>query len=142
MEPVNRKKAPQQDVVEIIRIGAWGRVTYQHKLACGHTESRKRPSSATRIACTWCVRAEAKGKELQALVAPPEPREQDDDEDYEVAGLENAEKEALAIKLAIAAALGCPEDAIDVVLEDLDGTLELAGVVVFLDPTQARAIRS
>jgi phenylpyruvate tautomerase PptA (4-oxalocrotonate tautomerase family) len=75
-------------------------------------------------------------------VAPPQPHEQDDEEDYEVAGLENAEKEALAIKLAIAAALGCPEDAIDVVLEDLDGTLELAGVVVFLDPTQARAIRS
>ncbi len=87
------------------------------------------------------MRAEQKGLELAALVVPPKQYEPDDEDQYEVAGLESSEREALAIKTAVAAALGCPEDAVDVVLEDMDGALDIAGVIVFLDPSQARAVR-
>ncbi len=139
MEPVNRKKAPQQEIVEINRVGSWGRVTYQHKLSCGHVEIRKRPSSAPRIACTWCVQAERKDEELRALaIREPESLEIPDD-DIRPAGLETAEGEAVAIKAAIVRALGCGAEAVDVVLEDNDGTLEVSGAIVFLDAIQARS---
>lgn len=139
MEPVNRKKAPQQEVVEIQRIGSWGRVTYQHKLACGHIEIRKRPSPAPKIACTWCVQAERKEEELKALaIRTPDTLEPLDD-DIRPAGLETAEEEAVAIKAAIVRALGCAPEAVDVVLEDNDGTLEVSGAIVFLDAIQARS---
>lgn len=139
MEPVNRKKAPQQDVVEIQRIGSWGRVTYQHKLACGHIETRKRPSPAPKIACTWCVQAERKDEELKALAVRSQELSVDlGDDDIRPAGLETAEEEAVAIKAAIVRALGCAAEAVDVVLEDNDGTLEVSGAIVFLDALQAR----
>ena len=139
MEPVNRKKAPQQEVVEIRRVGSWGRVTYQHKLACGHVESRKRPSTAPKIACTWCVQAERKDEELKALAIRQPDLIDIPDEDILPAGLETAEEEAVAIKAAIVRALGCAAEAVDVVLEDNEGTLEVSGAIVFLDALQARS---
>lgn len=52
---VSRKQAPRQLVVEVERVGAWGDVTYRHRLACGHVEVRKRPAPADHISCMFCL---------------------------------------------------------------------------------------
>ena len=70
---INKKSAPQKNIVSIDKQGAWGDVSYYHKLECGHIEVRKRASTAPKIACTWCVIGEEKGRELKALtiIQPP-----------------------------------------------------------------------
>ena len=67
---VERRQAPKQKILSINRVGAWGKVRYEHKLDCGHSEILPRASSAKRIACTWCVKAQEKEEELRQLVSP------------------------------------------------------------------------
>jgi hypothetical protein len=66
---VNKKSAPQKHVVSIDRVGEWGKRVYHHKLECGHVEIRNRASTAPKIACTWCVIGEQKGKEFKIAYA-------------------------------------------------------------------------
>ena len=54
---INKKSAPQNTVIDIIRKGQWGDVVYLHKLSCGHMEPRKRPAKTEKIACSMCVMA-------------------------------------------------------------------------------------
>lgn len=140
---MNLKKAPQREVLSIERTGSWGNVEYRHRLACGHTEIRKRPSPKEKIACSWCVVAQEKNEELVALASRPEPQAQ-----YEVP-LEIAvydpdianEVDAGLLRAGLVAALGCPTESVEVVLEvGDDGVLAARYVVIFLDLATARRI--
>ncbi len=138
---VNRKSAPQREILSIERTGSWGKVEYRHRLACGHTDVRKRPSSAPKIACTLCVVAEAKGIELKALT---EPRKQEleplpDAPDIVADDIAEAELEIQKLRGALASFLSCPPEAIDVVMEvNDDGILEAQYVHIFLDIYNAK----
>ncbi len=110
-------------------------------MACGHTDVRKRPSSAPKIACTLCVVAEAKGIELKALT---EPRKQEleplpDAPDIVADDIAEAELEIQKLRGALASFLSCPPEAIDVVMEvNDDGILEAQYVHIFLDIYNAK----
>lgn len=136
---VNKKSAPQKNVVSIDRQGAWGKVSYLHKLECGHIEVRKRVSSTPKIACTWCVIGEEKGKELRALtiIQPPTLEEVWDFYDDSI----NEEVNVAKLRAGIASAIGCPQDTIEVVSEvDENNILQVRHVRIFLDIELAKKI--
>jgi hypothetical protein len=139
-DDISRKKAPKRDVIEIVKAGQWGDLEYRHRLSCGHVEVRKRVAPAKQMACTWCVVAVEKEKDLRTLVAPQPVRQVlvdvtdiIDDQNDDLA----AEESASRIQAGLSAALRVPLDAIDVVLGDEDGQLQLAYVVVFLTAKDA-----
>lgn len=137
---MNLKKAPQKEILSIDRTGSWGKVEYRHRLACGHTEVRKRPSSAPKIACSWCVVAEEKQKELESLAVvvmpvdvPPEEPWYDPDAEHDI--------DAGRLRAGLVLALGVPPESVEVVSEVGDsGDLEARYVVVFMDLSTARRI--
>lgn len=65
---INKKKAPQNKVLGISRVGRWGSVCYIHSLDCGHLEERKRPAKTEFIACAKCVMAEDFAEKTKDLV--------------------------------------------------------------------------
>jgi hypothetical protein len=138
---VNKKSAPQHDILEIKRVGEWGKLEYHHRLTCGHVEVRKRPSKAPRIACAWCVVASEKQRELKALtiVQPPVLEEVWDFYDDSVVD----EVMVADLRSGVANALGCPQENVEVVATiDDDGNLRVNYVSVFLDYSQAKNIAS
>lgn len=139
---VNRKSAPQREVLDIERTGSWGIVEYRHRLACGHTEVRKRPSRAPKIACTLCVVAVAKEEELKALaLAVPDRSAPSPDIDVVADEIAEAEVDAQQLKAALSASLDCPIDAVDVVMEMGDNnSLSVSFVHIFLDIATARRL--
>jgi len=139
---VNRKSAPQQQVVEIERTGQWGKVEYRHRLGCGHYETRKRPARTATIACTWCVVAEEKGKELRALATPVAPvaASVDDVWDFfdEVA---TTEVEVARMRSNIASVVGCDQESVEMVWSFSEGgDVQLNYVTIFLDARQAETL--
>ncbi len=138
---VNNRKAPRQPVVDIQKVGSWGKYEYWHKLECGHTDIRKRASNAPKIACAGCVRAAAKGLELRSLGAVPKRQVMIDVDD--VISLDNdhvTEIEAGRLRAALAKTLDIPLDSIDVVLADLDGSLVVSSVIIFLSSGEASRV--
>lgn len=138
---MNLKKAPQKEILSIDRTGSWGKVEYRHRLTCGHTEVRKRPSTAPKIACSWCVVAEEKQKELQVLATiepsvvdvPLEEPWYDADTEHDV--------DAGRLRAGLVLALGLSPEAVEVVSEvGDDGELEARYVVVFMDLSTAKRI--
>ena len=136
---VNKKSAPQKKIVSIDKQGGWGDVSYYHKLECGHSEVRKRASTAPKIACTWCVVGEEKGKELRALtlVQPPTLEEVWDFYDTTI----NEEVDIAQLRAGLASAIGCPQDSVEVVAEVTENNvLKVMYVNVFLDLETAKRI--
>jgi len=136
---VNKKSAPQKKIVSIDKQGGWGDVSYYHKLECGHIEVRKRASTAPKIACTWCVLGEEKGKELRALtlVQPPTLEEVWDFYDSTI----NEEVDIAQLRAGLASARGCPQDSVEVVAEVVENNvLKVMYVNVFLDLETAKRI--
>lgn len=136
---VNKKSAPQHDILEIKRVGEWGKLEYHHRLSCGHTEIRKRPSKAPKIACAWCVIASDKQRELKALtiIQPPIVEEVWDFYDDTVVD----EVRLANLRSGVAYALGCSQENIEVVASiDDDGNLRVNYVSVFLDYEQAQKL--
>lgn len=136
---VNKKSAPQKIILSIDKQGAWGDVSYYHKLECGHIEVRKRASSAPKIACTWCVIGEEKGKELKALtlIQPPILDEVWDFYDEAI----NEEVDVAQLRAGIASAIGCPQDSVEVISEvGDDNILRVNYVTIFLDIELAKKI--
>jgi len=136
---VNKKSAPQKNIVSIDKQGGWGDVSYYHKLECGHIEVRKRASTAPKIACTWCVLGEEKGKELRALtlVQPPTLEEVWDFYDSTI----NEEVDIAQLRAGLASAIGCPQDSVEVVAEVVENNvLKVMYVNVFLDLETAKKI--
>lgn len=136
---VNKKSAPQHEILEIKRVGEWGKLEYHHRLACGHVEVRKRPSRAPRIACAWCVVASEKQRELKALtiIQPPVVEEVWDFYDDTVVD----EVMVANLKSGVASALGCPQEGVEVVATvDEENNLRVNYVSIFLDYEQAKKI--
>ena len=136
---VNKKSAPQKKIVSIDKQGGWGDVSYYHKLECGHIEVRKRASTAPKIACTWCVLGEEKGKELRALtlVQPPTLEEVWDFYDSTI----NEEVDIAQVRAGLASAIGCPQDSVEVVAEVVENNvLKVMYVNIFLDLETAKRI--
>ena len=136
---VNKKSAPQKNIVSIEKQGGWGDVSYYHKLECGHIEIRKRASSAPKIACTWCVVGEQKGKELRALtiVQPPTLEEVWDFYDETT----SEEVDVAKLRAGVANAVGCAQESVEVVsIVDEENVLRVSYVTVFLDFETAKRI--
>lgn len=105
-EPLSAKRAPRRAILDIIREGDWGEVTYRHRLSCGHTLVRKRQSPALHIACTDCLKAvqfKTKGPTL--------PEESADEIDF------NAEIKHQHIQSKIAGMLGLEAFSVDLVTD-------------------------
>lgn len=129
------RRAPRRDVVEIRRVGGWGSVSYHHVLSCGHIEKRPRASTAPKLACVWCLRAEEAKTTMAALtVAPQRKLSIDDDE------LATMETEAQMIKASLSSQFGVPADAVDVVMADDGGILRIRYATIFLSEKDLRRI--
>ena len=141
---MSRKAAPRRAVIEIVKTGSWGRVEYRHRLECGHTEVRKRASSAPAISCMWCVVAEQKGAELQQLaIQQPVRNVMVDVHDLLDDGFSHdsvVDEDANRMAAGLASNLGIPIDSVDVVIEDVEGRLQVQYAVVFLDVRSARRL--
>ena len=136
---VNKKSAPQKNILSIEKQGGWGDVSYYHKLECGHIEIRKRASAAPKIACTWCVIGEQKGKELKALtlVQPPTLEEVWDFYDETT----SEEVDVAKLRAGVANAVGCSQESVEVVsVIDEENILRVSYVTVFLDFETAKRI--
>lgn len=121
------RKAPRRDVVEISREGAWGKVKYRHLLSCGHTEVRPRAASTPKLACAWCLRAVEKDVEIKALSAGIQTQIADINEQ-----LAKEEIDISKTKAAIALRFQIPQEAIDIVVSDVNGNLVIKHALLFL----------
>lgn len=137
---INKKSAPQHEIIEIKRLGEWGKLEYHHRLSCGHTEVRKRPSKAPKIACTWCVVAEEKQRELKVLtvVSPPVEYEQV----WDFFDPISVDEIVIAnIRSGVANFIGCEQESVEVISSvDDEGNLRVNYVTVILDLEQAKRI--
>jgi hypothetical protein len=141
-EPVSRKAAPRRRIERIDRTGSWGRVEYEHHLDCGHVERRKRAASTSEMACIGCVLAEKHQTNLAKQVDKPEFDEYSSILDQLAHQVAMSEREAAVIKAALVSTFGVQPEAVDVVLEDNDGTLNLSYAVVLLSADEVRSILS
>lgn len=121
-----RRRAPRRKIVSIEKTGRWGQLVYNHKLSCGHIDTRKRAASSDEIACMWCLRAEEKETELKALSLPPIKSVFYED------NLAEEETRIEKTRAAIAARIGVPMEAVDIAAEDIAGTLVIRSAVVYL----------
>jgi hypothetical protein len=128
------RKAPRRVVKEIKRIGGWGDVKYHHFLECGHIEVRPRATTAPKLACVWCLRADAKENEMKAL-AVAKPTTYDDSLNSAI-----EETEINIIHATIASRFGIPKEAIDIVVKDVGGRLEVTSARIFLSASDVRRI--
>jgi hypothetical protein len=129
------RKAPRRAVKEIRKTGRWGQYAYHHVLECGHIEVRPRASSTKKLACVWCLRSEGVEKEMTALLTPPKRNNFTSDED-----LANIESYVASVKATIASRLGVDMEAVDVVVKDVQGDLEIKHATVFLSARDVRKI--
>ena len=128
------RRAPRKAVVEIRKTGSWGNIVYHHVLECGHIEKKPRASSSPKLACVWCLRAEQAEKHLEVLSLPA-PRAFVTDEDSA-----SAESLIMSAQATIASRLGVNSDAVDIVLHDVNGLLEIKYATVFLSANEVRKI--
>jgi hypothetical protein len=128
------RRAPRKSVVEIRKIGSWGNIVYHHVLECGHIEKKPRASSSPKLACAWCLRADEIEKSL-TMLALPSNRSVIDDEDSA-----SVETSIMSAQATIASRLGVNTDAVDIVLHDVNGTLEIKYATVFLSASEVRKI--
>lgn len=133
------KAAPRREVLEVVKVGDWGEVIYQHRLSCGHTEARKRQSPASHIACSGCVIArefERNGPPAVRQVPVAEPI----DDGVVVDDIGSIEIEVQRITAALAKRFQVTSEAIDVAISAQNGTPEVGYVVVFLDAETAKRL--
>jgi len=123
-----RRQAPKREVKEILRVGAWGNVRYQHVLECGHSEYKPRASRATRLACLWCVKAGEREEELREL-NPPLPSVIASYEDDNTA---SSEIQLSRVRASLASKMKVPLEAIEIVASENRGVLEIKAAYVFL----------
>lgn len=138
MADLSRKQAPRREIVEVVRVGDWGEVTYRHRLSCGHTEIRKRPSPKTHIACVGCLATRELDRRLADLPPSPAGDPLDQIVDSPLDDLAAMEIEVAKIKAGIATRFQVPLEAVDPVA----GPDGIAYVVVFLDAPTARRLSS
>lgn len=131
---VNRKKAPRRTVVSVERVGTYGGVVYAHTLECGHVDERKRVAPAAQIACTACVLASQHVERVrrEQSVAAQMVDAWLDPWDATGAEVASTEVSVASMRSALAARLGVPTEAVDVVFGDEDGVLTVQYAVIML----------
>lgn len=129
------RRAPRKAVKEIKRVGGWGEVKYHHILECGHIEVRPRATTAPKIACAWCLRTVDKEKEMKALATPTPPSYYDDS-----TTLASDEAEINITHASLASRFGVPIEAVDIIVRDVGGKLEVVSARVFLSASDVRRI--
>jgi hypothetical protein len=127
------RRSPRRDVTEIKKVGSWGNIEYHHFLSCGHVEKRPRASRAPKLACVWCLRSEEKEIEMKSLATPSQVRiveERYADDETEIQN----------IRASLASRMNIPIEAVDVVVRDINGKLEIQHATVFLSALEVRRI--
>lgn len=134
---INKKKAPQRAVVEIVKAGGWGNVSYIHKLECGHTEVRKRHAGSKYIACAGCVMAQEMSKTTAEMAsARPVFADTADIHDEMFAALATVEQDLGRTRASLASALGVSVSDVElIVVDDESGNLSISQAMVFLGPS-------
>ena len=127
------RRSPRRDVTEIKKVGAWGNIEYHHILSCGHIEKRPRASRAPKLACVWCLRSEQKEIEMKSLASPSQVRIHE--ERYA-----DEETEIYNVRAALSSRMNVPIEAVDVVVKDINGKLEIQHATVFLSAIEVRRI--
>lgn len=94
------------------------------------------------MACTGCVLAEKHQKNLNEQVDNDQFDEYSSILDQLAHQVAMSEREAAVIKAALVSTFGVSPEAVDVVLEDDDGTLNLSYAVVLLSADEIRLILS
>ena len=134
---INKKSAPQKNIVSIDKQGAWGDVSYYHKLECGHTEIRKRATRAPKIACEQCVKANT-AKQMLSKFVPIKIEEVFDWDDDIASSIAKTEQDIGRLRAGIAAKFNIGPESIDVITEETEEGTFVSYVVIVLDAEQAR----
>lgn len=134
------KAAPRREVLEVIKVGDWGEVVYHHRLGCGHTETRKRQSSSSHIACSGCVVAREFAQNGPARPLVADAGLEDDDLDLTPDEFGSVEAEAQRVAAGLAARFGISTEAVDVAISARGGRAELGYAIVFLDADTAKRL--
>lgn len=131
---MSKKAAPQQEVIEVIRSGRWGKVEYIHKLSCGHAEVRKRSASTAKIACEGCLKAEM-GTQMLAELAGAKPVFADfaDIHDEIASYVASYEQDVARTKAALAKKIGVEVSAVDIYVDETSDWGKVVQAVVFLE---------
>lgn len=134
---INKKKAPQKAVVEIVKAGGWGNVSYIHKLECGHSEVRKRHAGSKYIACTGCVMAKEMDRAtVEMASARPVYTDAADIHDEIATELATLEQDIGRTRASLASALGISVADVElIVAESETGELAVSQAMVFLGPS-------
>jgi len=134
---INKKTAPQNTVIDIIRKGQWGDVIYLHKLSCGHMEPRKRPAKTDKIACSMCVKASTFTKMSAEFVRTGVGYEGYEDieiqENESEIALSSLQDEVSRMTVHIAKKLKVSPDDITIYIEESDEGPNISGGSIFLD---------
>ena len=142
---VNRKKAPQRSVKEIVRTGKWGSVSYLHALECGHVEERKRPAKTEVVACGKCLMADDFTRRTVDLVRTGVGYESITEMEMTPDPIEvlfsSSELNVNRMKNAVADRLGISPDDVTVFVEQ-DENMLITGASVFLSASDLTRISS
>ena len=131
---ISKKAAPQQEVIEVIRSGRWGKVEYIHKLSCGHAEIRKRAAATTKIACEGCLKAEMGTQMLVELAgAKPVFADFSDIHDEIASSVASYEQDVARTKASLAKKLGVEVGAVDIYVDETSDSGRVVQAVVFLE---------
>jgi hypothetical protein len=134
---INKKTAPQNNVIDIIRTGQWGGVIYMHKLSCGHMEPRKRPAKTEKIACSMCVKASTFTKMSAEFVRTGVGYEGYEDieiqENESEIVLSSLQDEVSRMTVYIAKKLKVSPEDITIYIEESDEGPNISGGSIFLD---------
>lgn len=117
-----RRSAPRRRVIQIVRTGRYPDVHHLHRLACGHTEARKREAKTPDIGCTTCG---AIGRLSPVTII--EPVDQFNEMLY------------AGTRAEIVAALGCDASAVNI---EIDSTGNIRGAKVFLTANEIQQLRN
>lgn len=121
------RRAPKREIVSIERTGRWGQVTYQHKLSCGHVESRPRAAQSQTLACAWCLRASEIDRDIKALVQPQIQKHIKEEQ-----SIVDLEIDVEKLRAGIASKFSIPIDAVDISVQDISGEMVVTSAIVFL----------
>lgn len=138
---INKKSAPQHDVIEIIKTGRWGSYEYIHRLACGHAEIRKRAEKSKKLACEKCVKAGAAVDLLASLSQQANTYLDFAEIHDEIAiSIASVEQDIGRTRAALAKRLGVTPDAVDIVMDETSDVPQIVQAVVYLETSEIGAL--
>ncbi len=117
------RKSPRKKVISVKKVGAWGNVSYEHLLSCGHVEARPRKASTKALACAWCFKSVNMGKQMMQLGSSVSYMEEDSSSE---------ESNINSIRASIAAKFNVSLESVDVISTFENQELKIQYATVFL----------